>query len=83
MKALAALLALLLLPPLMAPEGAHAEGWPTSTPEAQGMSSQELTGLVNFGIDNGFDSLLVTRHGKVVAEAYYAPFAPRLRHRIN
>jgi CubicO group peptidase (beta-lactamase class C family) len=78
MKALAALLALLLLP-----LAARGEGWPTSTPEAQGMSSQELTGLVNFGIDNGFDSLLVTRHGKVVAEAYYAPFAPRLRHRIN
>jgi CubicO group peptidase (beta-lactamase class C family) len=79
MKAIAALLAFLLVP-LMA---ARAEGWPTSTPEAQGMSSQQLTGLVNFGIDNGFDSLLVTRHGKVVAEAYYAPFAPRLRHRIN
>jgi CubicO group peptidase (beta-lactamase class C family) len=82
MKLLAALLACLLAP-LMAPERARAEGWPTSTPEAQGMGSQELAGLVGFGIDNGFDSLLVTRHGKVVAEAYYAPFAPRLRHRIN
>src|SRR5262249_52471453 len=55
----------------------------TSTPEAQGMSSRELAGLVSFGVDNGMDSLLVTRHGKIVAEAYYAPFVPRLRHRIN
>jgi CubicO group peptidase (beta-lactamase class C family) len=78
MKLLAALLALLL-----APEMSRAEGWPTSTPEAQGMSSQELAGLVSFGIHNGVDSLLVTRHGKIVAEAYYAPFAPRLKHRIN
>jgi CubicO group peptidase (beta-lactamase class C family) len=78
MKALVALLALLLAPLL-----ARAEGWPTSTPEAQGMSSRELAGLVSFGIDNGMDSLLVTRHGKIVAEAYYAPFVPRLRHRIN
>jgi len=79
MKALLTALLAFLLVPL----AARAEGWPTSTPEAQGMSSQELTGLVNFGIDNGFDSLLVMRHGTVVAEAYYAPFAPRLRHRIN
>jgi len=62
---------------------ARAEGWQTSSPEAQGMGSRELAGLVDFGIGNGFDSLLVTRHGKIVAEAYYAPFAPRLRHRIN
>ena len=79
MKALLTALLAFLLVPL----AARAEGWPTSTPEAQGMSSQELTGLVNFGIDNGFDSLLVMRHGTIVAEAYYAPFAPRLRHRIN
>jgi CubicO group peptidase (beta-lactamase class C family) len=78
MKALLALLAFLLVP-----LATRAEGWPTSTPEAQGMSSQELAGLVGFGIDNGMDSLLVTRHGKIVAEAYYAPFAPRLHHRIN
>jgi CubicO group peptidase (beta-lactamase class C family) len=78
MKALLALLAFLLVPLT-----ARAEGWPTSTPEAQGMSSRELAELVNFGIDNGMDSLLVTRHGKIVTEAYYAPFAPRQRHRIN
>ena len=58
-------------------------GWETSSPEAQGMSSQELANLVAFGISNGMDSVLVTRHGRIVAEAYYAPFAPGVRHRIN
>jgi len=75
---LAALLALVLLPVL-----ARADDWQTSSPEAQGMSARELADLVSFGISNGMDSVLVTRHGKIVAEAYYAPFAPGLRHRVN
>ena len=29
------------------------------------------------------DSLLVVRHGLIVAEAYYAPFPSGLKHRIN
>jgi CubicO group peptidase (beta-lactamase class C family) len=67
----------------LAPVIVHAQQWPTSSPEAQGMSSQELTKLVDFGIGNGMDSLLVARHGTIVAEAYYAPFAPATKHRIN
>ncbi len=58
-------------------------GWESSSPEAQGMSSQELANLVVFGISNGMDSLLVARHGRIVAEAYYAPFASGVRHRVN
>ncbi len=77
-KLLAAVLALVL-----APLAARAESWQTSSPEAQGMSSQELAGLVTFGITNGMDSLLVARHGKIVAEAYYAPFPSGMRHRVN
>jgi CubicO group peptidase (beta-lactamase class C family) len=68
---------------VLAPALAHAEGWQTSSPEAQGMSSRELAGLVEFGIANGMDSVLVVRHGSIVAEAYYAPFAPGMKHRIN
>src|SRR5690348_18498557 len=75
---LATLLALVLLPVL-----ARADDWQTSSPEAQGMSARELADLVSFGISNGMDSVLVTRHGKIVAEAYYAPFAPGLRHCVN
>jgi CubicO group peptidase (beta-lactamase class C family) len=29
------------------------------------------------------DSLLVIRHGKIVAEAYYAPYAPNIRHDLR
>lgn len=58
-------------------------GWQTSTPEAEGMSSRELEGLVTFGIANGFDSVLVTRHGRIVTEANYAPFPAGLKHRVN
>src|SRR4029079_9931288 len=50
---------------------------------AQGMSSQELAGLVTFGNANGMDSLLVVRHRRIVAEAHYAPFPAGLKHRIN
>jgi CubicO group peptidase (beta-lactamase class C family) len=57
--------------------------WPTSPPEQQGMSSQALADLVDFGAANAMDSLLVVRHGHVVAEAYYAPFRPGLRHVVN
>jgi CubicO group peptidase (beta-lactamase class C family) len=75
---LAAVLAFVLAPVL-----ARAEGWQTSSAEAQGMSSRELAGLVEFGITNGMDSVLIVRHGSIVAEAYYAPFAPGMKHRIN
>jgi CubicO group peptidase (beta-lactamase class C family) len=75
---LAAVLAFVLAPVL-----ARAEGWQTSSAEAQGMSSRELAGLVEFGVANSMDSVLVVRHGSIVAEAYYAPFAPGMKHRIN
>src|SRR5258708_2949942 len=59
------------------------KGWQTSSPEAQGMDSSELAGLVDFGGSQGMDSVLVVRHGKIVAEAYYAPFTSGIKHRIN
>ena len=58
-------------------------GWQTSAPEAQGVSSSALAELVDFGAANDMDSLLVVRHGRIVAEAYYAPFRPGLRHSVN
>ena len=58
-------------------------GWQTSTPETQGVASSALAELVDFGAANDMDSLLVVRHGVIVAEAYYAPFRPGLRHSVN
>ena len=57
--------------------------WPASSPEEQGMSSETLGRLVDFGSFNDMDSLLVTRHGRIVLETAYAPFRADLKHRIN
>lgn len=50
-------------------------GWQSSTPEEQGMDSAELAGFVNFVADPTFyaDSVIVIRHGYIVAEAYADP----------
>ena len=58
-------------------------GWLTSVPEDQGMDSSELASLVAFGANHSFDSLLVVRHGRIVAEAYYAPYREDIPHEIN
>lgn len=49
--------------------------WPTSTPEAQGMRSQAVADYLLMLSDPGLtvDSVMIVRHGYVVAEAYYAP----------
>jgi CubicO group peptidase (beta-lactamase class C family) len=57
--------------------------WTTATPESQGMDSRDLAAFVDFGAANGMDSLVVTRHGRVVAEAYFGTFKSTQRHRIN
>jgi CubicO group peptidase (beta-lactamase class C family) len=57
--------------------------WQSSSPEEQGMDSKELAKLVDFGTVHSFDSLLVARHGRVVAEAYYAPYSAGIPHAIN
>jgi CubicO group peptidase (beta-lactamase class C family) len=44
------------------------------------MDSKELAKLVDFGTTLSLDSLLVVRHGKIVAEAYYAPYAAGIPH---
>jgi len=77
-KFLAAILVLML-----APMAARADEWQPASPESQGMSSRVLVDLVSFGMSNGLDSLLVARHGRIVVEAYYAPFTSGLKHRIN
>ncbi|HEX7922599.1 MAG TPA: serine hydrolase [Bradyrhizobium sp.] len=69
-------------------EGAADPVWPTrqwqsSTPEEQGMDSAALAQLVNFGAAHSFDSLLIARHGRIVLDAYYAPYTPEIPHLFN
>ena len=59
------------------------QGWQISTPEEQGMDSKEVAKSVDFGRVHSFDSLLVARHGKVVAEVYYAPYTQGIPHTVN
>lgn len=57
---------------------------PRSTPEAQGVSSAALLDFVREA-DRDIDamhSLMVVRHGHVVAEGWWAPYAPDLRHTL-
>jgi len=57
--------------------------WQTSTPEEQGMDSAALARLVEFGTTRDFDSLLIARHGRIVLDAYFAPYAADIPHAIN
>ena len=85
-KVLLAISALLCALPATAqekPQPWPTKEWATSSPEEQGMTSERLARLVEFGGMNNMDSLLVTRHGRIVLEATYAPFRAGLKHRIN
>jgi CubicO group peptidase (beta-lactamase class C family) len=89
----AAVFALLALCRLVFPPCAEADepsdtiwptkGWQTSTPESQGMDSVELAKLVDAVGARRQDSLLIIRHGRIVAEAYYAPFQAGVRHDLR
>jgi CubicO group peptidase (beta-lactamase class C family) len=57
--------------------------WQTSAPEEQGMDAASLAQLVNFVGIYKQDSLLIVRHGKIVVDAYYAPYAPNVRHDLR
>jgi CubicO group peptidase (beta-lactamase class C family) len=90
--ALSAMLSLCALLTCLRPGPARAEDldqspwptkqWLTSTPEEQGMDASALAKLVGYGASHSFDSLIVVRHGRIVAEAYYAPYAGDVPHEI-
>jgi len=58
--------------------------WPVAAPEEQGMDSVALAQLVDtIGWGYKQDSLLIIRHGRIVVEAYYAPYAAGIRHDLR
>ena len=46
------------------------------------MDAAALAKLVVYGESHDFDSLIVVRHGRIVTEAYYAPYTGNLQHQI-
>ena len=54
------------------------------TPEEVGISSEDISALIKQLHDDGIymHSLLIIRHGKLVAEGYYAPFTRDTMHRM-
>ncbi|KJC57246.1 hypothetical protein UP10_29695 [Bradyrhizobium sp. LTSPM299] len=59
------------------------KAWPVSTPEEQGMDSASLARLVENVGGYKHDSLMLIRHGRIVTEAYYAPYIAGIRHDLR
>ncbi|MGN1246033.1 MAG: serine hydrolase domain-containing protein [Muribaculaceae bacterium] len=63
--------------------GSAAANLPRSTPEAEGIPSSAITALFDSLMslpDTEMHSIMVLRHGKVVAETYPTPFSPDYNH---
>src|SRR5579862_8222940 len=57
---------------------------PRSTPEEQGISSAAILDFIQ-GADQKIDaihSFMLVRHGKVVAEGWWSPYAPEIPHTL-
>jgi CubicO group peptidase (beta-lactamase class C family) len=57
---------------------------PRSFPEAEGVSSQGIIDFLNAAAKSNheFHSMMFLRHGKVIAEGWWAPYKPELRHTL-
>jgi CubicO group peptidase (beta-lactamase class C family) len=76
-----ALLLLLVLAPrpaLGAPEAWPTAAWTLTSPEAQGLDSATLAGMLSFLHEQGtsIHGIVVTRHGRLVLEAYGGGYGP-------
>ena len=59
------------------------KSWEVSTPEQQGMDSASLARLIETVGTYKKDSLTIIRHGKIVADAYYAPYVAGISHDLR
>ncbi|MCK1541597.1 serine hydrolase [Bradyrhizobium sp. 179] len=59
------------------------KAWATSTPEEQGMDSARLARLVETVGGYNQDSLTIIRHGRIVTDAYYAPYLAGITHDLR
>lgn len=77
MKKLSCTLALLLLY-----VACWAQSIPRSTPEAEGVSSAAIQTFIESYKKEKHElhSVMIIRHGKVISEAWWSPYAPELKH---
>jgi CubicO group peptidase (beta-lactamase class C family) len=59
------------------------QSWAISTPEEQGVDSAGLARLIEIVGARRQDSLMIVRHGRIVAEAYYAPYVGGVSHDLR
>jgi CubicO group peptidase (beta-lactamase class C family) len=59
------------------------KSWAVSTAEEQGMDSAGLARLIEIVGTHEQDSLTIVRHGRIVADAYYAPYGPGVSHDLR
>jgi CubicO group peptidase (beta-lactamase class C family) len=57
--------------------------WEVSTPEEQGMDSRAIASLVDDVGTYKQDSVLIVRNGKIVTDAYFAPYVAGIRHDLR
>jgi CubicO group peptidase (beta-lactamase class C family) len=58
------------------------DGLPRSTPEEQGVPSETIAKFFKSVEEKGYDvhGLMMIRHGKVITEHWWAPYAPQYQH---
>ena len=69
----------------VAPEG-MADGWATSTPSAEGIDAPGVEGILQSIRDGRYprvDSMVVARHGRLVAEGYFNGYARDTLHDLR
>jgi CubicO group peptidase (beta-lactamase class C family) len=60
----------------------YVDGLPRSTPEEQGVPSETIARFFQKVQEKGYDvhGLMMLRHGKVIVEHWWAPYAPQYQH---
>jgi CubicO group peptidase (beta-lactamase class C family) len=67
-----------------APDVQNAGSLPRSVPEAEGISSAAIMQFLDSAMasQHEFHSIMIVRHGKVIAEGWWNPYGPDLKHTL-
>jgi len=65
-------------------DNGRSQPFPRSSPEAHGVSSIELLDFIEAADDEieSLHSIMILRHGQVIAEGWWAPYHPELNHML-